>query len=162
MSSNHSDRLGAFPLTGPLTYLAADLDEARRRMDDEYPPVRPWFHATSEEAAASAARQGLAPGCWHGGDCCCICGYDELDDVPAHRRGDWILEIHSRARAGQAKAWWVPPQAICGAWNLGVFYEASELRELGAPSLGAVVGCACDLNELTREQAALWQAQMLK
>lgn len=161
MSSNHSDRLGAFPRIGPLTYLADDVVEARAGLRGEYPTLRRWFHATTEEAAASAAWQGLVPGCWHGGDCCCVCGYDSLDEIPRHR-GDWIVEIYSRAYDGQAKAWWVPPQAIRGAWNDGVFYEAAELRERGGPLLGAVSGCSCNLNELTREQAGAWRAQSVR
>jgi hypothetical protein len=161
VSSNHSDRLGAFPCVGPLTYIAHDAVHAREGMHGDYPKLRRWFHATTEEAAASAAWQGLVPGCWRGGDCCCVCGYDSLDDVPTHRV-DWVLEIYSRANVGQAKAWWVPPQAIRGAWTLGVFYEATELRERGEPLLGEVGGCACDLSELTREQALLWRAQPVR
>ena len=161
MSSNHSDRLGAFPRIGPLTYLAADVAEARARLHGDYPSPRRWFHATSEEAAASAAWQGLVPGCWQGGDCCCVCGYDSLDEVPRHRR-DWILEINSRVYDGQARAWWVPPQAIRGAWKDGVFYEAVELRARGRPLLGDVRGCSCNLSELTREQAAVWRAQLVR
>ena len=76
--------------------------------------------------------------------------------MTAHR-GDWILEIYSRAYDGQAKAWWVPPQAIRGAWNLGVFYDAVDLRARGGPLLPDVGGCTCNLAELTLEQARLWR-----
>jgi hypothetical protein len=161
VSSNDSDRLGAFPHIGPLTYIADDVVHARETMHGDYPTLRRWFHAATEEAAASAAWQGLVPGCWQGGDCCCVCGSDSLDEVPSYR-GDWILEIYSRACDGQAKAWWVPPQAIRGAWNLGAFYDAVELRERGGPLLDEVSGCACNLSELTSEQAHLWRAQAVR
>jgi hypothetical protein len=100
----------------------------------------------------------LVPSCWYGGDCCCVCGYDARNQVPAHR-GEWVLEIYSRAYDGQAKAWWVPPQAIRGAWNLGVFYEAAELRERGGPLLTNVAGCACNLAPLTLKQGQLWRTK---
>src|SRR4051812_39332423 len=128
-------------------------------MRGEYASLSRWYHATTEAAATSAAWQGLVPGCWQGGDCCCVCGYDSLDEVPVHR-SEWILEIYSRAYDGQAKAWWVPPQAIRGAWNRGAFYEATELRERGEPLLGEVDGCVCNLADLTLEQARLWRAQL--
>jgi hypothetical protein len=150
---------GAFPLAGPLTYLHADLAEIREYIaSDERPPVSLWFHATSEEAARAAAVEGLIPSCWCGRDSCCVFGYSSLDDVPERRQRDWIIEVESRALPGQLKAWWVPPQAIRGAWHEGGFHTRDELATSPAQRAAVAETCSCELHELTREQIMRWRA----
>lgn len=150
---------GAFPLAGPLTYLRADFAEIREHLESaEFAPVSIWFHATSEHAARAAAVEGLVPSCWCGGDSCCVFGRSSLNEVPRWRRADWVVEIESRALPGQLKAWWVPPQAIRGAWHEGQFFTREDL--VARSGLADAVGesCPCDLHELTREQIARWRA----
>jgi hypothetical protein len=155
VSSNHCELAGAFPALGPLTYLHLDLAAARAALDGDYERERTWFHATNEASARSAAVQGLLPSCWVGGDCCCVFGHDEPDQA---RRGDWLLEIRSPALPGQLKAWWVPPQAVRGAWHRGRFVDRHELCQ-GAVALYAPQGsCDCELAALTVEQVARWRA----
>jgi hypothetical protein len=154
VSSNRCECAGAFPALGPLTYLPLDLAAVRAALDGDYERPRTWFHATNEAAARSAAVQGLLPSCWVGGDCC-VFGHDETERA---RRGDWLLEIRSPALPGQLKAWWVPPQAVRGAWHRGRFVGRNELRQ-GAVALYAVHGsCDCELAALTVEQVARWRA----
>jgi hypothetical protein len=148
---------GAFPELGPLTYLFLSAAEVRAALGGVFGREAVWFHATDEVAARSAALQGLLPSCWVGGDCCCVFGHD---DRARTRRGQWLLEIHSLALPGQLKAWWVPPQAIRGAWHGGAFIPADELRR-GAVALAEPDGsCDCDLAALTTEQIALWRASV--
>jgi hypothetical protein len=115
-----------------------------------------WYHQTSAREAASAGWQGLIPSCWVGGDGCCVFGVDSRDEVSPYR-GDWLVEIHSRALPEQQKAWWVPAYAIRGAWHDGTFHGPAELRELGPPLLNPTGICACDLGELVAEQVVLWR-----
>lgn len=156
MSSNHYDR-GAFSALGPLTYLHLSEDEVRAALSGEFGRERVWFHATDEASARSAALQGLVPSCWRGGDCCCVFGHDERVD---NRRGRWLLEIRSAALPGQLKAWWVPPDAIRGAWYDGRFVEAAELRREAVGVAEPDGSCECDLASLTAEQVALWRASL--
>jgi hypothetical protein len=148
---------GAFPALGPLTYLSLSEVQVRATLRGDYGAARVWFHATDETAARSAALRGLLPSCWFRGDCCCVFGHDDREQA---RRGQWLLEIRSPALPGQLKAWWVPPQAIRGAWHGGTFIPAEELKE-GAIALTDVDGsCDCDLAALTAEQIVLWRASV--
>jgi hypothetical protein len=156
VSCNHFDR-GAFPALGPLTYLHLREDEVRAALAGDFGGERVWFHATDEAAARSAALQGLVPSCWLGGDCCCVFGHDERAES---RRGQWLLEILSPALPGQLKAWWVPPEAIRGAWHHGKFVAADALREGAVALADPDGGCECDLAPLTVEQVALWRASL--
>jgi hypothetical protein len=152
-------KAGAFPLVGPVTYLHADLEEVRAHLHrGECPPPTVWFHATTEASACAAAKEGLVPSCWCAGDSCCVFGYSSRDEVPRWHRADWIIEIESRALPGQLKAWWVPPQAIRGAWHEDRFYSRAELaaRAVASATVGAT--CQCELHELTREQIARWRS----
>jgi hypothetical protein len=146
---------GAFPRLGPLTYLFLSEAEVRAALGGEYGEERLWFHATDEAAARSAALQGLLPSCWLGGDCCCVFGHDDREQA---RRGEWLLEILSPALPGQLKAWWVPPEAIRGAWHHGAFVPAAELRQNAVPLCGPSTACECDLGRLTAEQVSRWRA----
>jgi hypothetical protein len=76
-------------------------------------------------------------------------------------RGDWVLEVHSRALPEQQKAWWVPVSAISGAWHSGVFYKAADLRERGGPMVAPADSCTCELAELVAEQVALWRRAVM-
>ena len=154
MSSRSDD--GAFSIAGPAVYLTDDPGEASALLRDRRPPPAIWFHATSREGATSAARWGILPGCWRGHDTCAIFGVESLDGVHAHH-GDWILEIRSRALACQAKAWWVPPRSILGAWHERAFTRAQALRAADA-SPPALRACSCGLSGLVREQIAAWRA----
>lgn len=156
MNSRGPDSLGAFPFRGPITYLEMSLADVRSALGGPHRPTTTWFHQTGRAEAASAAWQGLIPSCWVGGDGCCIFGEDSRESVSPFR-GDWMLEMRSRALPEQQKAWWVPPQQIIGAWNDGVFYGPAELRELGPPLLAPSGGCACELADLVAQQVALWR-----
>jgi hypothetical protein len=155
VNSSGSDRLGAFPILGPLTYLPLTPAEVRGALAGPYRPPTAWFHTTSQPEAASAAWQGLIPSCWVNGDGCCVFGTDRAE--PNAFRGDWTLEILSCGLPEQQTAWWVPPAAIRGAWHAGVFYNVAELRMLGPPLLAPTGSCACELAELVAEQVALWR-----
>jgi hypothetical protein len=96
------------------------------------------------------------PSCWVGRDGCCVFGSDRLDAASA-LRGDWVLEICSRALPEQQKAWWVPAAAIRGGWHADVFYDRAALRELGPPLLAPTGSCACELTMLVAEQVELWR-----
>jgi hypothetical protein len=101
---------------------------------------------------------GVVPSCWLDGDVCGVCGRDRLEDFRSHQ-GDWILEIESPALEGAIKAWWVPPEAIRGAWHDGRFHEIGELREMfDSPEAEPTCdGCACPLHPLVHEQIELWR-----
>jgi hypothetical protein len=167
MSDAHDGELqpqpdGAFPLTGPVTYLTDDEDAARAMLDrGEFPAPTTWWHVTDPARLPTILAKGLVPGCWRGGDTCAVFGIDALADAPGWRRHDWILEIHSAALSGQAKAWWVPPAAIRGAWRFDTFISARLLHDaypLEAPPSGVADGCPCSLTRLSRDQQAAWRA----
>lgn len=157
MNSREPDSVGAFPLRGPITYLAnLTVVEAREALMGAYLPMTTWFHQTGRAEAASAAWQGLIPSCWVGGDGCCVFGDDNRDTVSPFR-GDWVVEVRSRALPEQQKAWWVPSAQIIGAWSDDIFYPPDALRALGPALLNPTGTCACDLAELVAEQVALWR-----
>ncbi len=150
---------GSFPASGPFVYTAESEAEARRALGGATPAERRWFHATRREAALSAVHRGLIPSCWRGGDCCAVCGHDSLRDVHLHQ-GPWVLEIKSHALAGQLKSWWVPAEAIEGAWHKGTFFSAAELRaHRDVPAIGeAVEPCRCPLRDIVGEQIEIWSS----
>ena len=160
MTSDGSDRLGAFPIRGPLVYLRLTEAEVRAARGGPFRPVVVWYHRTDEAQAASAAWQGLIPSCWVGGDGCCVFGVEDRTGGGTFR-GDWVLEIRSRALPEQQKAWWVPAAAIVGAWHDDVFYDADELRRRGRPLLDAAGSCACDLASVVAEEVAAWRETVL-
>jgi hypothetical protein len=154
VNSSESDRLGAFPIRGPLTYLRLTPAEVQEALAGPYRLPTVWFHMTHQAEAASAAWQGLIPSCWVGGDGCCVFGADRPD--ASALRGDWVLEICSRALPEQQRAWWVPAAAIRGGWHADVFYGRAALRELGPPLLSPTGSCACELTRLVAEQVGFW------
>jgi hypothetical protein len=154
VTSSRSSSQGAFPLSGPVTYLAGSNAELEELLAANYPAPATWFHGTTREAAISACWQGLVPSCWWNGDSCCVFGVDSLGMVGPHH--DWVLEIHSPATPGQLKAWWVPPHAIRGAWHSGLFAPAAMLREMGSPLLRPT-GCSCELAAKTAEEIGEWR-----
>lgn len=156
MSSNDSDRAGAFPTLGPLPYLHLTPGAVAAALAADYPPPRRWYHGTTEDAALSALAQGLLPGCWVGSGDCCVFGYDAREAIPRQRR-ECVLEIYSCALPGQPKAWWVPPQAIVGLWRDDEFVEAPALRGAAEPALTPSGTCACDLAAVVAEQVARWR-----
>jgi hypothetical protein len=156
VSSNDSDRAGAFPTLGPLPYLHLSPRAVGAALAGDYPPARRWYHGTTEAAAMSALAQGLLPGCWVGSGDCCVFGYDAREEIPA-QRNECVLEIYSRALPGQLKAWWVPPQAIVGIWHDRKFAEAAALLDAATPSLAPRGAYTCELAELVAEQVALWR-----
>jgi hypothetical protein len=153
VTCSRSSRQGAFSLSGPVTYLAGSCAEVDELLAANYPAPTTWFHGTTRVAAISACWQGIVPSCWCGGDSCCVFGTDSRDAVAPHH--DWVLEIHSPALPGQLKAWWVPPQAIRGAWNGGLFTPAEAIREMGVPLLQPT-GCPCEISEKTRQEIEKW------
>jgi hypothetical protein len=156
VSSNDSDRAGAFPTLGPLPYLHLTPRAVAAALAGDYPPPRRWYHGTTEAAAMSALAQGLLPGCWVGSGDCCVFGYDAREEIP-RQRSECVLEIYSPALPGQLKAWWVPPQAIIGVWREDDFAETAMLRDVRAPTLAPIGTCGCELAELVAEQVALWR-----
>jgi hypothetical protein len=155
VSSNDSDRAGAFPTLGPLPYLHLTPQGVAAALEGEYPPRRRWYHGTTEDAAMSALGQGLLPGCWVGSGDCCVFGYDAREAIPPQRSA-CVVEIYSRALPGQLKAWWVPPQAIVGIWRDDEFVETAALRDVATPSLAPSGTCTCELADVVAEQVARW------
>jgi hypothetical protein len=125
-------------------------------MRGEAPAEQIWYHATHESAARAACRQGLIPSCWTGGDSCCVFGYDKMEDIPVHR-GEWVIEVRSRALDSQLKAWWVPVGAITGVWLRGTFLSVEQIR-VSITSLAQPTGnCICELSALTAFETSRWR-----
>jgi hypothetical protein len=150
-----SDFPGAFPALGPVTYLPMAEDEVAAALVTPAPEERTWFHATNEDAARAACRQGLIPSCWVGGDSCCVFGYERCGDIPAYR-GEWVLEIRSHALSSQLKAWWVPATTIRRVWKNGEPLSPATLAAL-AVQLASPKGCDCELAGQTRVQIERWR-----
>lgn len=152
---------GAFPTSGPVTYLTDDLTECHRMMTGPHPSVRVWYHGTSEEVARLACVQGIAPGCWtgRGGECCGVTGYNSLEDFLLRAPHLWIIEIESPALEGEIKAWWVPHHNIRGVWHLNSFKPRAEFASsIQAPLTEARSGCHCGLSAICSEQQVLWRS----
>lgn len=148
---------GSFPTSGPLPYLFDDEGRARDARLGQRPPNRTWFHATDERTASIAVRQGLAPSCWRGSDCCAVCGHADRDDVHAHQ-GAWVIEIHSPALEGELKAWWVPPRYVRGAWVGNEFVPADRLRSATPdPGRDTAAPCHCELATLVEQEIGAWR-----
>lgn len=156
MTDDRSDRLGAFPIRGPLVYLPLTEVGVRAARASSFRSPVIWYHRTEEAQAASAAWQGLIPSCWVGGDGCCVFGVDDRGGGGSYR-GDWALEIYSPALPEQQKAWWVPAVAVRGAWHDGTFYDANDLRRRGRPLLNPSGACACALAAVVAEEVACWR-----
>lgn len=158
MSCDVETDLGVLPAEGPLPYLPENERPVRERFAGELPTaVRTWWHVTWEPMPALAARQGLIPSCWRGGDCCVVFGHDErFESSPA--KGDVVIEVRSRALSGQLKALWVPWWCIVGAWRGEQFISAERLREEPAELVDPTTGCGCGLSAYMHEQQALWRA----
>jgi hypothetical protein len=149
------------PVEGPVPYLPDDGRAARDRFAGELPAAaRTWWHVTWEPMPAVAARQGLIPSCWRGGDCCVVFGHDERFE-PSGLKGDVVIEVRSRALPGQLKALWVPWWCIVGAWRRGRFVSAEQLRQEEVELVDPTAGCGCGLTEMMREQQALWRSTWL-
>jgi len=163
MSSPPSDRspaeveLGVLPLAGPVPYLTLSERRARTLLLGPRPTTAStWVHATSIDGAIAAACEGLIPSCWRGGDGCVVFGSSALEDVhPA--RGPALVQVRSRAIAGQLRAWWVPRAQVRGAWIDGKFVGVQALRATAHRRLADVTPCSCPLADLVREQQELWQ-----
>jgi len=156
MSGSHPN--GSFPLEDPVVYTTDSPRAARRSLEGRLPGFSRWFHATSERNAVQAIFYGLIPSCWHGGDCCAVCGHDALEDVHRHH-GSWILEVESPALSGQLKAWWVPASNIKGVWRHGAFESAECIRERTVKPKRLVDArpCICPLRMLVVEQILAWE-----
>lgn len=160
VGSKQRNYLGSFPSVGPVTYLTDDAAECLRLMDGPVPPIRTWFHGTTENIARLACVRGIVPGCWinSGGECCGVLGYDTLEQFLSKRDYLWIIEILGPALEGDVKAWWVPARYIQGVWHRDTFIsrEAIAPRACEMPST-PYEGCRCNLNELCARQRVLWQ-----
>lgn len=151
------DEHGALPDAGPVPYLTLNERYARSLLEGPRPEASStWMHATTEQVAVTAAHRGLIPSCWHGGDGCVVFGSSGADDVNP-RRGQALVEVHSRALAGQLRAWWVPLQHVRGAWIYDEFITAERLREANPEPAPLVAPCSCPLAALVREQQDLWR-----
>jgi hypothetical protein len=151
---------GALPSGEPIPYLADDCRTARRLLKAHTSalPIRIWFHATGEDRVPSIVTTGLIPSCWTNGDSCIVFGLDNLDELPTWRRYDWIIEVRSPAPPGHAKAWWVPPSAITGAWRQGTFTPRDHLPRQAADTAPILAdGCDCGLADICREQQQRWR-----
>ncbi|MGH2904053.1 MAG: hypothetical protein ACRDK7_10780 [Solirubrobacteraceae bacterium] len=114
------------------------------------------MHATSIDGAIAAACGGLTPSCWRGGDGCVVFGSNAPRDIyPA--RGPALMQVRSRAIAGQLRAWWVPRAQVRGAWIDGKFVNVEALRTLADCPLADVTPCSCPLAGLVLEQQELWR-----
>lgn len=161
MSYDVKTDLGVLPVAGPVPYLPDDGRQRHDRFAADLPTaVRTWWHVTWEPMPAVAARQGLIPSCWSGGDCCVVFGHDEFC-TPSALRGDVVIEVRSRALPGQLKALWVPWWCIVGAWRNGQFIAADHLRREAAELVDRTSGCTCALSAFMREQQTLWRATWL-
>lgn len=151
---------GALPSGAAVPYLTNDSDRARTLLAirTSVIPIRTWFHATDGDHVPSIVMSGLIPSCWNHGDSCIVFGVDHLGDLPTWRRDDWIMEIRSPAPTDPAKAWWVPPGAITGAWHHGTFTPRGHLPRppAGTPPI-QTDGCDCDLADICREQQQRWR-----
>lgn len=151
------DEGGILPDAGPVPYLTLDEQHARRLLAGPQPTASStWVHATTTQVAVTAAHQGLVPSCWRGGDGCVVFGSSGPDDVHPCR-GQALVEVHSRAIAGQLRAWWVPRVHVRGALIAGEFVTATELRGTTPGPVPDVTPCSCPLAGLVCEQQALWR-----
>jgi hypothetical protein len=151
------DRLGVLPLVGPVPYLTAVEEEARRLLVAPQPATNStWWHATSVEVARIATRYGLVPSCWRGGDCCVVFGSADAEDVKPSR-GEALIEVVSRAIPGQLRAWWVPHTRVRGAWIADEFVTAEQLRIPPVRLVDDVRPCQCSLSAVVAEQQQQWR-----
>jgi hypothetical protein len=153
--------LGSFPSVGPVTYLTEDAVECLRLMNGPGPPVRTWFHGTTERVARLACVYGIVPGCWigTGGQCCGVLGYYSLNEFLSRRNHLWIIEIVGPALDGDVKAWWVPRHYIRGVWHGETFVPRELMAEQCQDTAFELrAACNCNLKEICAEQQAIWQA----
>jgi hypothetical protein len=144
------DLLGVFPLGNAIPYTR----RWERLGPDNTPLFSTWYHGTWESRVGDIARYGLVPSCWlEGFPCsnCCVFGFDNIDN----KYGDWVIQIYSRVeKACQAKAWWVPPQNILGAWHEGKFHGRHEL--VNYPKSEFTIRCCqnpnCDFTRIMYNQ----------
>lgn len=160
MTFNVETELGVLPVEGPVPYLPDDGRSARERFAGELPAVRTWWHITWEPMPAVAAKQGLIPSCWRGGDCCVVFGHDDRS-TPSPAKGDVVIEVRSRALAGQLKALWVPWWCVQGAWRGNRFVSARQLRTEHVELVDTTCDCNCGLSAMMREQQVLWRMTWL-
>ncbi len=149
---------GVFPVGNPIPYTG----RSKMVSGNNIPAVRTWYHGTWANHVASIAQLGLVPSCWFGGVCCCVFGFDTSDFTLYQKYGDWMVEVKSRVDAGtDAKAWWVPPQRIVGAWHKGQFYTRESLLTVpGNPILGRLWRIGC-FDKLCRRQYEIWRTTYL-
>lgn len=164
MSRDFATSLGVLPLEGPLPYLHDNGENPADRLKSELPStVRTWWHFTHEPVPAIAARQGLIPSCWQGGDGCVVFGHDDFEpgELPD---GVSAIEVQSRALEGQLKALWVPWFCVVGAWRGRNFVPSSELLLEEVQLVDPVGECrcspssSCELSSLMIEQQDLWRS----
>lgn len=164
MSGDFATSLGVLPLEGPVPYLHDNGRTPADRFNSELPSaVRTWWHFTYEPVPVIAARQGLIPSCWLGGDCCVVFGHDDFK--PGEASGDTsVIEVRSRALEGQLKALWVPWFCVVGVWRGHDFVPSSELIAKEAPLVDPVEECgcglstSCELSSFMVEQQDLWRS----
>lgn len=152
---------GSFSERGPATYLTEDPDECMELLDAPLPPRSTWFHGTSEAVARRACSVGLLPGCWLEEGCCAVLGYSSREEFLLRLEHLWIVEVEGRALEGDVKAWWVPRQAIVGAWFRDAFYSKADLAEATVAEIPLVDGCGCGLTGICRWQQAAWRRTLL-
>jgi hypothetical protein len=164
MSWDSATSLGVLPLEGPVPYLHDDGRVPANRFNSELPStVRTWWHLTHEPVPAIAARQGLIPSCWFGGDSCVVFGHDDFEPGEASEDIS-VIEVRSRALAGQLKALWVPWFCVVGVWRGRDFVPSRDLlAEQGQISdpverCGCGVSNFCELSSFMTEQQDLWRS----
>lgn len=152
-----SEVAGTFPDDGPIPYLtddpAAALDLLGRRQLGR--KSGRWFHGTYDDAIGAIAVSGLIPSCWRGGDTCAVFGAARRADVAGSRQHDWVVEVRSVTLPHDLRSWWVPPQAIRGAWRGDSFVDHANLPR-AALDLPAPDGCRCALTDVCRRQQQEW------
>ncbi|MFL5901779.1 MAG: hypothetical protein ACJ75S_11360 [Solirubrobacterales bacterium] len=156
MSHEFDTELGVLPSEGPLPYLFDDGRPAEERAAGPLPETATtWWHRTHEPVPTIAARQGLIPSCWRGGDACVVFGRDRRRVLRG--QGEVVIEVCSRALPGELKALWVPWWCVIGVWREDGFTTAEELRTEPVELLDAGGGCECQLSDFMIEQQRLWR-----
>ena len=157
MSHEFDTELGVLPSEGPLPYLFDDGRLTEERAAGPLPDtVKTWWHRTREPVPAIAARHGLIPSCWRGGDACVVFGRDRRGELG--ESGEVAIEVRSRASPGDLRALWVPWWCVTGVWREeGFTTTTADLRTEPVEILDAYGGCTCLLSDFMAEQQRLWR-----
>lgn len=155
MSDQPSRPFGAFPVVGPVPYLSLPVGEVAASLVGPFPPLQTWFHRTPAANVESIARFGIVPSCWRGGDCCCVFGATERSNAE-RSSDDWLVQVDMPSLEGDAKAWWVPPQAVTGAFFNDTFFARNVLLLRGSAAPLRLGSCNCEIDHLVRAEIARW------